>query len=154
MAEYTHQDMEKMQREAENRVRDMQQRAQQRLNWENFGHAPLPSSRNAANTGNPYRPAQNARQEENRSEFPDENESRQKYGQANQEHRPRTPEVQVRSSSPFSSLLGGPMKFLENLNLKELLHDSDTALLIAILLLVSREDSDPLLTLALIYIML
>ena len=52
------------------------------------------------------------------------------------------------------SLLSGRFNILERLNLKSFLKDSDTSLLLAMLLLLSNEDADPMLIMALTYIML
>ena len=54
MAEYSRAELENMQREAERRVAEMQQRARKNLNWENFGSATEKNGRN-----NPYSSSKN-----------------------------------------------------------------------------------------------
>ena len=54
MAEYSRAELENMQREAERRVAEMQQRARKNLNWESFGSATEKNGRN-----NPYSSSKN-----------------------------------------------------------------------------------------------
>lgn len=161
MAEYSRAELENMQREAEKRVAEMQQRARKNLNWENFGSvsekngrsSPYPSSRNQNSRGFPPR---------------QETSSPPSFGPGHGDHfaqnTNQTPHSAFQNppehrddsqpSGMLSRLLSGPMSFLNKLNFGDLLRDGDTALIAAVLLLVSRDDSDPLLRLALIYIML
>ena len=161
MAEYSRAELENMQREAERRVAEMQQRARKNLNWENFGSATEKNGRN-----NPYSSSKNQntpgfspRQETSRPPFHGPGHS----ADFNESSNPEPPNIcrnppehrdDSHPSGMLSRLLSGPMSFLDKLNFGDLLKDSDTALIAAVLLLISRDDNDPLLRLALIYIML
>ena len=123
-------DMLKMQREAEQRIREMRKKA------------------DMAVTGNDMPPVPNfVRLEQNKSEHSKNQPVRQQFLQKEKSDKPKQ---QLKSVEPKSK----GFDILRMLNLKALHFDSDITLIIMLVLLLSAEESDELLLLALIYIML
>ena len=129
-------DIEKMQRDAERRMKEMQQRSQRAVHGGDM--PPVPNfvqtgrQQNRNNTPPPVRP----------------------QPQNTHEQKMSTP---LKSAPPPKSGLFGGLKGLDILkifNFKNLHIDSDVLIIIALIFLLSTEETDELLMLALVYIML
>ena len=126
MADYSAQDMLKMQQDAVKRVQNMQQRARQTLQ-----HQPPPHPNRGEPSGQSRTPAHH--QPQSTSKPPPEH------------------------STALAPQQNTPKKnhgLLDMLNLKSLLKDSDTALILTVLLLIADNESDTMLLLALLYILM
>ncbi len=122
-------DMARMQRDAENRIREMQRKADRAVKGNDTPPVPnfVRMNPQRASTPQPQRPAQPP------------------------EPHP-TLETPPRKGGILSQFKG--IDFLKLFNFKNMHIDSDITIIIALLLLLSTEDADELLVLALIYIML
>lgn len=79
--------------------------------------------------------------------------AREKMNNSNQpEEKINEPEKKI-SSAPATKKIKGN-NLLEMLNFKSLLKENDTSIVVAILLMLSSDDIDPFLILALIYIVM
>lgn len=138
MAGYSKEEMDKMQNDAIQRVRAMQQRAQN----VSKGSPPMPDfvrplSGQTGQTGRDRSPEQHARPQPEPSHRPQPEPN----GRTEEPHQP--PPKQGRGAS-----------LLQMLNLKGIDIDSDRSLILMMLALLSGEGGDELLMLALLYIML
>ncbi len=123
-------DMARMQRDAENRIREMQRKADRAIKGNDTPPVPnyVKMSPQRPQTAQPQRPVQ----------------------PINETH--PTPYSPPRKGGILSKFKG--IDFLKLFNFKNIHIDSDITVIIALLLLLSTEDTDELLVLALIYIML
>lgn len=120
-------DMARMQRDAENRIREMQRKADRAIKGNDT--PPVPNFvKMSPQTTQPQRPVQQI----NRT--------------------PTTRDTPPLKGSILSKFKG--IDFLKLFNFKNIHIDSDITVIIALLLLLSTEDTDELLVLTLIYIML
>lgn len=121
-------DVARMQRDAENRIREMQRKADRAIK------------------GNDTPPVPNfVKMNPQRVQTP----SPQKNAEPTEVHKPPEPPQKGGILSKFKGI-----DFLKLFNFKNIHIDSDITVIIALLLLLSTEDTDELLVLALIYIML
>ena len=123
-------DMLKMQREAEQRIREMRKKA------------------DMAVTGNDMPPVPNfVRLEQNRDSYPKNQPVRQRFSEKEKSDKQKQQLINLQPKTKGFDIL-------RMLNLKALHFDSDITLIIMLVLLLSADESDELLLLALIYIML
>lgn len=127
-------EMERMQRDAENRMREMQRRSDRAVSGSSM--PPVP---NFVRT-NPMRRPDNFRQP-----TPPKNEDNLKQS--------KTPPRNENDKGAAKGK-GKGFNLLSMLNFKGIKFDSDTILIIALIFLLSTEETDELLLLALVYIML
>lgn len=121
-------DMARMQRDAENRIREMQRKADRAVKGNDTPPVPNFVKMNPQRTQAPQQPRQTPPSET---------------------HKPPEPTSKGGILSKFKGI-----DFLKLFNFKNIHIDSDITVIIALLLLLSTEDTDELLVLALIYIML
>ncbi len=136
-------DIEKMQRDAENRMREMQQRSQRAIHG-----GDMPPVPNFVQTGR----QQNQNQNQSRNNTaPRPNRALNANPQEQKMPTPPNP-----PSPPKGGLLGRfkGLDILKIFNFKNLHIDSDVLIIIALIFLLSTEETDELLLLALVYIML
>ena len=133
-------DYEKMQRDAERRLREMNRRAERAVQGGDI--PPVPNfSGNGRRSGRQNTPPQNRPRPEERPQ--------------NTDRRPTTEPQPIKSPEKgglLSKLKG--FDLLKMLNFKNIRMDSDVIVIIALIFLLSTEDTDELLLLALVYIML
>ena len=122
MAEYSREDLVRMQQQAARRVQQMNERARRSLERTPAGHRPAVPEFEVAAPEPKETPV----------------ESVPKQG--------RLP-----SSASCGGSVGGAARFF---NLRQIFQDADAPILLAVLLLLTTEKEDPLLLMALVYIML
>ena len=159
MAEYSKEELMKMQQEAMRRVNEMNERARRSLNKTpapQFERAPAPttkdgqagakpqfhSSEMANNGGNPMPVRQPKTQLQSHMSVPGET------------HPSGGHPVKTMNSSVASGRPAAPSGIARFFNLRQIFKDADTPLILAVLLLLYTENDDPLLMMALVYIML
>lgn len=145
MADNQQRSMAEMQRDAERRIKEMQQRA------------------NRAVTGNDMPPVPNfVRMNDRRGSHAQSHNSRPEQGQTQngrQNHTPAPPES-AKPSNAKEPKKGGLLSRFKGLdilkifNFQNLKIDNDVLIIIALIFLLSTEETDELLLLALVYIML
>lgn len=128
-------DLEKMQRDAEQRLRDMQRRSR---NAVNSGDMPPVPNFVQVGTRQGHRPQQS----NSRRPTPPE--------EAHKEPKPQNKPPLM----PKSNKGGKGFDLLKMLNFKNLKIDSDVMIIVALIFLLSTEETDELLLMALVYIML
>jgi len=145
-ADYSRAELERMQAEAVRRVRDMQERARKSV-----GGAPAYEQRNK---GQPT----DVREERSggRGVPPHGQSNRPSYGPARhaaheERHEETPPEHRPPQKQPAKS---GGFNLLNMLNLKNLNLEGDRTLILLLLVLLAGEETDTMLLLALLYIML
>ena len=121
-------DMARMQRDAENRIREMQRKADRAIKGNDT--PPVPNFVKMTPQSNPTPHTQDRMPQVN-------------------SHKPPEPPAKSGILSKFRGI-----DFLKLFNFKNIHIDSDITVIIALLLLLSTDDTDELLVLALIYIML
>ncbi len=139
----SHSDLQKMQKDAENRLRAMQQRADRAVHGNdmppvpNFVKTPYRNShsQNGGNHTNSQPKQQATEPQKQKAPLPDTEKPQQNT-----------------SSGLFGRFKGADI--LKLLNFKNIGIDSDVLIIITLILLLSTDDCDQLLILALIYIML
>lgn len=153
--DYSAQEMLNMQQEAARRVADMQARAKRTLQWDTGRQAPPAAQTPAGRPSGGSHPS---------GEFRPPGGSRPSGGSRPlaEARPPAKPPAHApaQTAGGLPSLLGGLGNFgrgknlLNMFNFKELLHDSDSTLILAMLLLLASEDADELLVIALVYILM
>ncbi len=136
-------DLQKMQREAEDRLRAMQKRADRAVHGNdmppvpNFVRTPYRNShsQNGSNHSTPQPKRQPPEQSKSKAPLPDTEKPQQNA-----------------SSGLFGRFKGADI--LKLLNFKNIGIDSDVLIIVTLILLLSTDDCDQLLILALVYIML
>ncbi len=179
MAEYTQQELMKMQQEAMRRVNEMNERARRSLHsTPTSGHSQAApqferaDARRAASAGNgqdtasgsartsPMKNTGHAGRTSGVSNSPSGpgRTSQQSMGGGREDSRasnssPAHPPVSapVHAARPHPAPASGIARFF---NLRQIFQDADTPLILAVLLLLYTENDDPLLMMALVYIML
>lgn len=148
-------DIERMQRDAEHRIREMQKKADRAVRGNDM--PPVP---------NFVRINQGRQQNQNRNQNQSQNQSQNQLrgrGQNSQGISPPTDRIQSenrRENSTQGQQKGGLLSRFKGLdilkifNFKNIRLDSDVLIIIALIFLLSTEETDELLIMALIYIML
>lgn len=145
MADNQQRSMAEMQRDAERRIKEMQQRANRAVNSNDM--PPVPNF---------------VRMNDRRGSHAQNHNNRPEQGQAQnsrQNHKPAPPES-TQPSNAAPSQKGGLLSRFKGLdilkifNFQNLKIDNDVLIIIALIFLLSTEETDELLLLALVYIML
>ncbi len=133
-------DIQKMQLDAERRIREMQRRSDNALRGNE--KPPIPNY----TSSNP--PRYNQQSNKNNQNRPKQSQPTQHPSQ----NRPPQNQTQTQKSGLFSRFKGTDI--LKIFNFKNLHIDNDVLIIIALIFLLSTEETDELLLMALIYIML
>lgn len=137
MKENNRTDMQKMQRDAEQRIREMQRKADRAVSGSDM--PPVP---NFVRVDNRQRQSQRQTQHEHEAGHTNKNQNRPEHLQE-----PPKPEIKEAGSNKGLNLL-------KMLNFDKLKIDKDVMLIVVMILLLSSEETDELLLMALVYIML
>lgn len=158
MAEYSRAEMERMQAEAAERVREMHTKAQRSAGFDQteptspniprFVQRPGNGSGNGRVTHEQNRAQGSERRAEGNRRA---DEERPRHAEPPRQEKSREPEKE--SGGFFGGGKGG-FDIMKLLNFKNLEMDSDRTLVMMMMLLLSGENSDSLLTMALLYIMM
>ncbi len=129
-------DIQKMQLDAERRIREMQRRSDNAL--KGYDRPPIPNH----SSSNPPRHSQQSTNNQGKP-----NQTKDKQPQS-----PPTPTAPPNKGGIFGKFKG--LDILKIFNFKNLHIDNDVLIIIALIFLLSTEETDELLLMALIYIML
>lgn len=154
-------DIERMQRDAEHRIREMQKKADRAVRGNDM--PPVPNFVRM-NQGRQQNQGQNQNQNQNQNHSQGQNHNRGQSGQhgnmtmnrQNDRGRAQTvsnnPRQEPQKSGILSRFKG--LDILKLFNFQNIHPDSDVIIIIALIFLLSTEETDELLLMALIYIML
>ncbi len=144
MADNNQRSMAEMQRDAERRMRDMQQRAARAVNGNDM--PPVPNFVRMNNRQNT--PPQSAYDRRSQGEQHQNNKPPQTEPSSNSDHHTPLP----KKGGILSQFKG--LDLLKIFNFKNIHIDNDVLIIIALIFLLSTDETDELLLLALVYIML
>lgn len=161
MPDYKQNDIEKMQRDAEQRIREMQKRADRTIRGSDM--PPVPNFVRLNHGHQPDKVQDNSREQDrgqNRSSQSNTSDRRQNgrgqtspHGDRRQTAPNDRPTAANRQQGGILSRFKG-LDILKIFNFQNIRLDSDVLVIIALIFLLSTEETDELLMMALIYIML